>query len=221
MTLELDHIFIAVAPNAPEAELFRDFGLIEGTPNQHLGQGTANRRFFFENAFVELLYLTDAAEAQSEVMRETHLYERLTQDTPSISPFGVCFRYQQGVEKQTPFPCWDYRPTYLPSHLSITMALDNPLTEPLWFVLPFGIAPALAATDKLQPLQHEKGFRQLTKVQITQPSALLSIAATQANTLDSFHIKKGKEQLVELSFDHEQAGLDYDFRPHLPLVMHW
>lgn len=37
MILELDHTFIAVSPNAPEAELLRDFGLTEGLPNQHRG----------------------------------------------------------------------------------------------------------------------------------------------------------------------------------------
>jgi len=39
------------------------------------------------------------------------------------------------------------------------MAFDNPLTEPLWFVITFGAAPILAITDKIQPLQHQKGFR--------------------------------------------------------------
>jgi hypothetical protein len=56
MRLELDHLFICTAPGAPEAEEFVRFGLREGPPNQHPGQGTANRRFAFANAMIELLW---------------------------------------------------------------------------------------------------------------------------------------------------------------------
>ena len=46
-TMHLDHIFIRARPGAPEAEALKAFGLTEGSPNRHPGQGTANRRFFF------------------------------------------------------------------------------------------------------------------------------------------------------------------------------
>src|SRR5262249_12960659 len=38
---ELDHVLIWVGPGAPEAEGLIAFGLTEGTPNVHTGQGTA------------------------------------------------------------------------------------------------------------------------------------------------------------------------------------
>lgn len=46
MTIELEHFFIRVRPAAPEADILAAMGLVEGTPNVHPGQGTANRRFF-------------------------------------------------------------------------------------------------------------------------------------------------------------------------------
>jgi len=46
MPIELDHVFICTAPGAPCAEEIVQLGLHEGAPNQHPGQGTANRRFF-------------------------------------------------------------------------------------------------------------------------------------------------------------------------------
>jgi hypothetical protein len=52
MTVALDHLFICTSSGAPEAERLAEFGLIEGTPNCHPGQGTANRRFFFHNAML-------------------------------------------------------------------------------------------------------------------------------------------------------------------------
>lgn len=53
MRIELDHLFVCTAPGAPEAEKLVQFGLQEGPPNQHSGQGTACRRFSFVNVLGE------------------------------------------------------------------------------------------------------------------------------------------------------------------------
>jgi len=63
MGIELDHLFVCTAPGAPQAEDLVQFGLLEGPPNQHPGQGTANRRFSFKNAMIELLWVSDAEES--------------------------------------------------------------------------------------------------------------------------------------------------------------
>ena len=47
MALELDHLFIFTSVGAREVEQLLKFGLTEGEPNTHAGQGTACRRFFF------------------------------------------------------------------------------------------------------------------------------------------------------------------------------
>jgi len=46
---EVDHLFVCANLGAPEADSLIAFGLTEGAPNVHPGQGTANRRFFFHN----------------------------------------------------------------------------------------------------------------------------------------------------------------------------
>jgi len=76
MRFELGHLFVCTAPGAPEAEKLVEFGLHEGLPNRHPGQGTANRPFAFANAMIELLWVSDAHEAQSERARRTLLWER-------------------------------------------------------------------------------------------------------------------------------------------------
>jgi len=55
MNVELDHVFICVDRWAPEAEQTAAFDLCERHSNVHPGPGTANRRFFFRNAMLELL----------------------------------------------------------------------------------------------------------------------------------------------------------------------
>ena len=92
MRIELDHLFVCTAAGAPEAEKLLQVGLREGVPNQHPGQGTANRRFDFVNAMIELVWVSDAKEAQSPRARRTLLWERWSGRAVDASPFGICLR---------------------------------------------------------------------------------------------------------------------------------
>src|SRR6516165_10585821 len=106
MQIELDHLFVCTASGAPEAEKLVQFGLLEGPPNQHPGQGTACRRFSFANAMIELFWVSDAREAQSETTGRPLLWERWSGRQGYASPFGI------GVRPVNP-------PAYLPDPLSL------------------------------------------------------------------------------------------------------
>src|SRR5579859_2468923 len=141
MRIELDHLFVCTAPGAPEAEEFVQFGLREGSPNQHPGQGTANRRFDFANAMIELLWVSDAKEAQSECTQRTLLWERWSGREGKASPFGICLRpadSRNGDSQNTesPFPSWEYRPPYLPGPLCMYIG-EAGVEEPMWVYLSF------------------------------------------------------------------------------------
>jgi hypothetical protein len=86
--MEIDHIFICAQPGAPEAEALVRFGLVEGSGNTHPGQGTANRRFFFDNAFIELLWLVNAAEADSATTRPTLCQREATDLSTRVGLFS-------------------------------------------------------------------------------------------------------------------------------------
>src|SRR4029077_12098919 len=90
MRIELDHLFVCTSPGAPEAEKLVQLGLHEGPPNQHSGQGTACRRFAFANAMIELIWASDAMEAQSQSARRTLLWQhgRVERATPRLSAFA-------------------------------------------------------------------------------------------------------------------------------------
>src|SRR5438270_5546299 len=113
MSAVLDHIFICTALGAPAADKLRQWGLTEGPPNQHPGQGTACRRFFFQNAMLELLWVENETEARSEQTRRTRLRERWSAAGREASPFGIILR----PDPQSPaclFPSWEYRPKAMP-----------------------------------------------------------------------------------------------------------
>lgn len=89
--LSLDHVFLAVSRGGPEVEPLRAAGFREGPPNVHRGQGTACRRFFFENAYLEFAWLENPAEAGSPTVSPTALGERLG-GSRGASRIGVCVR---------------------------------------------------------------------------------------------------------------------------------
>ena len=214
---EVDHVFICTAPQAPAAELLRQAGLTEGTPNQHPGQGTACRRFFFSNAMLELLWLKDEAEAQSEQTRATMLWERLTSGRLA-SPFGIILRPASGSEPVCPWRSWIYRPPTMPG-LELEIAADTELDEPMWLFLKAGRAPAEWPPERRQPMEHAAGFREMTGVRVHCPavkdSSVTDIMARQR----VITIQTGEEHLLELQFDGGRRRITRDFRPELPLIL--
>jgi hypothetical protein len=76
MTSVLDHLILLCSEGAPEADEHVRLGLTEGSRNTHPGQGTANRRFFFDNAYLEFVWLSNLAELESEPARRLGFLER-------------------------------------------------------------------------------------------------------------------------------------------------
>jgi hypothetical protein len=220
MKAEFDHLFICTEVGAPAADRLVALGLIEGLSNTHPGQGTANRCFFFHNAMLELLWVHDPIEAQSEVIQRTRLWERWEGRASGdrICPFGICLRPATDPPDPATFPHWDYHPPYLPETLSIAIATNSDvLTEPLLFQIPFGKRPDQRPPAKVQPLDHPLGFREITRVEIITPAT-----ATPSPELQTFlnnnHIKirNGLNYCIELGFDGERQGQQMDLRS--PLV---
>ena len=220
--IEIDHLFICTDRPAAEAARLSALGLCEGSPNSHPGQGTANRRFFFHNAMLELLYLVDAAEADSDLTRPTGLHARLTAPTGAhVSPFGECFRPRDPARPECPFPAWDYRPGYLPPALGISVAMA-PLREPMWFHLAFGVRPERVPPPQRQPLLHAAGLREITSVALVVAGREpLSAAAQCAIDAAGLSLRQGGEPLLEIGFDHRVQRQTRDLRPGLPLLLHW
>jgi hypothetical protein len=212
MQIELDHLFICTAPGAPEADALLRLGLNEATPNQHPGQGTANRRFSFANAMIELLWVTNPAEAQSETTRRTQLYERWSHRS-SASPFGLCLRPAGPIDTPAPFPTWHYHPAYLPAPLVMEIA-DTSIEEPMWVYLSF-----MQRHHREQLfVQHPVGLREITALTLTSPVPLRSQAAQAAIEDKILSTRQGPQSLLEVEFDGARRNQTVDLTPRLPLV---
>ena len=212
MRIELDHLFVCTTPGAPEAERLVQFGLHEGPPNQHAGQGTANRRFAFANAMIELFWVSDASEAQSQSTRRTLLWERWSGREHSASPFGFCLRPVDPQDTEPPFPAWEYRPAYLPKPLVMHIG-DVGIEEPMWLYLSF-----MRRAQREQFIEHPIGIREITGLTLTTPVRLRSNVSQKIVESGILATRTGATPLLEIEFDGNWRKERMDFRPDLPVI---
>ena len=214
MRIELDHLFVCTAPGAPEAEKFVEFGLIEGPPNQHPGQGTSCRRFAFANAMIELFWVSDPSEAQNQSTRSTLLWERWAGRDSNASPFGICLRPTNPKEiGEPPFPAWEYRPAYLPDPLVMHIG-EAGIEEPMWVFMSF-----MKRTQREHWFnEHPIGIHEITGLTLTTSVPLRSAVSQRVVESGILSTLTGAAPLLEIEFDGKPRNERMDFRPHLPVV---
>ena len=217
--MELDHVFILCDEGAPEAEALRRAGLREGSGNTHPGQGTACRRFFFANGYLELLWVRDVEEARSDLARPTRLFDRWSMRHGGACPFAVVLRPAIADVYIAPrFRTWRYQPPYLPEGLAIEVAEDVPLSEPAIFYLGFQRGRARSGVE---PIDHAVPLTTIARATIAGPMPeLLSDAARGVEKIGQVAFARAADYAVTLTFSGA-ADVTADLRPGLPLVFRW
>jgi glyoxalase-like protein len=204
---ELDHVMIFCNVGAPEGNALTEQGLHEGPGNTHPGQGTANRRFFFPNVYLELVWVENSVEAARPEVRETRMLERWQRRAAGDCPFGLVFRPGKNGPAAPPVS-WTYAPQYFPPGFSIEVARHVPPNEPLLFYLPFA-RPALVENVELSEEAVHIGPITSVTVHLPQTQALspalaslvasgvLSVEPAREYLLDVFHAG-GPSQILDL-----------------------
>lgn len=218
MCLELDHVFIFVSEGAPGADGLLNFGFSEGEPNVHPGQGTSNRRFFFSNMMLELLWVSNVDEVKSVLTKPTMLWERWRGRNRNRSPFGIVLRSSSA---EVFFDGREYKPKYLPDGLSFLVGSNaDVLSEPLFFRMPLGRMPGPG--KKTQPLQNKSGFTRVTSLCVKMPqTSPESPLLKTIGDIETISFKDADSHVMEIGFDGEKGGKSKDFRPELPLIIKW
>ncbi|MEZ4571822.1 MAG: VOC family protein [Thermomicrobiales bacterium] len=220
MSIELDHILICAPVGAPAAGRLIEAGFSEGTPNRHPGQGTVNRRFFFDNAFIEFIWVEDEDEARSDLVAPTQIWERWNWRETGFSPFEICLRLDDGDEP--PFETVDYRPPYIPEGSSIPIVTGVQPAEPGIFINSMGVRPADVSRDARQPLEHPNGAREISHVLVGSPESTgMSEPVLSLTRLGFVSLGQSREHLIEISFDEKRQGQRLDLQPDLPVILHW
>jgi hypothetical protein len=215
MSLYLDHVFVCTSAGAPEAQLLLDAGFVEGTRNVHPGQGTSNRRFFFEHGFLELLWVHDEREATSALTRPTRLWERWSQRAGRANPFGICFSSPSGADQALPFASWAYEPVYLPKGKRIHFVQGAALSEPELFALGWPQPPAVMAA---QPRAHGQPLRSMSAVSVGMAD-VEHLTAPMGAARDAGLIRVHKSSTPELVVEFSCPVSTHLHLPSLGLIL--
>ena len=208
---ELDHIIIFCDIGAPECGALIEKGFHEGPGNAHPGQGTVNRRFFFPNLYLEMLWIENRTEAQSPEALPTGLWDRWQRRVSGACPFGLVFRPGARAPAVAP-SSWTYVPQYFPPGFSIEVARDIPDNEPLLFYLPFA-RPALV--ENAVPSAGGVQIGSVNGVTLHLPdTSTLSPALNSLVAAGIVAVEPGREFLVDI---HHQisSSKNIDLRPVL------
>lgn len=221
MELALDHLVLICDPGAPHAQALIDLGLREGSGNVHTGQGTVNRRFFFHNAYLELLWVDDLELSRSEPAFRTRLWERWMRRHEGACPLGIALRPAdtKDAEEHPPFATWAYHAPYLPQPVSIGIGVNTPLTEPEILYVNFATSPA--SKDR-EPIAHPLGVKEITSVRIGLPGGSAQSpgakAVAAAGLVEFF---ESADFVADVLFDGTIAQKSADLRPGLPITLRW
>ncbi|WP_157139041.1 VOC family protein [Asticcacaulis biprosthecium] len=175
--MELDHVFIFCGPEDGLEERLKAAGFVETYRRCHPGQGTENICFCFDNAFIELLWVSDEAEVRSSAIARTGLFERSRYIDLGTCPFGIAWRGNSNIST------WPYRPPYLPKPMAIDVATDGDAAQqPMMFRSPGDSPPISWPDERRGNLQRQAGFqsvriREFVMPANTPPSTALQLLA--------------------------------------------
>jgi len=157
--MTIDHIFIFTDDKGKVADELVAFGLMEGSSRVHVGQGTTNRKFYFLNFFLEILWVHNENEIKSEQTKPTGLCQRADYKTNNFSPFGLCFVNSDETEKLFE-NAFKYQPDYFPNGMAIDVIKNDTQPDLPWtFQLPF----KGKKKNHHEPTNHSNGIETLSK----------------------------------------------------------
>lgn len=222
MPFELDHVFVCANLDAPEATQLVALGLTQGPSGVHQGQGTANRCFLFHNAYLELIWVHNDADARSPLTERTRLFERWKGRADETCPFGICFRpTRPSLASGPPFAGWDYLPQYVPPSRPIHVGANcDRLAEPMLLFIESASRPD--SWPRQPPLHHRLGVREVTRLHWTRPTdASLSPELQAVVAAGYLSVELGRTHALKVCFDNEAMGQRASLVPHLPVTLSW
>ncbi len=214
--MEIDHIFIFSSRQGKETDDLVDFGFAEGSNRIHPGQGTANRKIYFENFFLEIVWVHNEAEVRSDNVSKTKLWERSNFLNNGYSRFGLGFVNTPDTDKLFE-NATRYQPEYfLPGiHFDILTNEQNP-SLPWTFRLP--VAGPRKQAD--EPVDHTNGIKKLTKAVFGLPTKERNefTSTIEANAAIEFHLDSKNELTLEFDNGRKKQNRRFD---RLNLVMRY
>jgi len=203
--MKIDHIFICSDNHGHEADQLVEMGLVEGSSRIHRGQGTRNRKFYFHNFFLEILWMHNEREILNDRTAPTKLWNRINYKKSGYTPFGLCLTRMPDTDPLFA-NCLLYTPAYFPEDKPIEFLTheSQPLL-PATFRLPF----PKSANPPNEPLHHPIKIKQLTKATFGVPSTGLAHPFTQFfQDVAQIEFQLADQPILTLEFDEGRQGIN-------------
>jgi hypothetical protein len=201
--MEIDHIFIFDDDNGKIADQLVEFGLSEGSSRVHIGQGTTNRKFYFRNFFLEILWVHNADEIKSELIEPTGLWQRANFKENNFSPFGLCLVNTDQTDLLFE-NAYKYQPEYFPQGLTIDILKNDTQPNLPWtFRLPF----KGQKKNETEPINHKNGLKFLTKTTFHYKQNIDNHYLDFFENDNQIKFIKTDKNLLTLTFDDGKKGM--------------
>ena len=223
--LELDHIYVVVPPGAAAAvQALRQVGLVIDTSvERHVGQGTASMAAFFENAYLELLWVDSSVTVDSMHHLDLADFVRAAAWRQSgASPFGVGLHLLSGTPSDLGIPIrLDSAARMRPGTYYVLLRQPEESLAVDVFITPDYVAVTswLGRYRNRRPdlFTHPLGVRRITRALVRGQPNQRPRASKVEPRLVRFE-DASSPQLV-LEFDGGHRGQTWDLRPVLPLIL--
>jgi len=200
--MKIDHIFIFSPNKGQEVDELLKFGLSEGSGRTHAGIGTINRRIFFDNFYLEILWVHNPEEAKTA--QSVGILERSNFKDTHYSPFGLCLADTEN-RKNLFQNAIHFQPDFLPEGKYIDIITN----ERMPWIFKF---PSTGRKPKAEePIHHKVGLKKLTKVTFNlKAKEFTNLLATIENDSIINFVKSTRDMLI-LKFDYGLQGKSKTF----------
>lgn len=229
--LQQSHSWIVVSPGAPERTVLQDAGFrISPIVSRHDGQGTASISVEFLNGFLELLYPDSTVSVSPNLQAGAEKFRLKSRwRETGYSPIGVVFDRTPATPDSFPFPTWRVTADWMDKGTFIEILTPKATPKALSLSISSHARSAqdenreLAKDPKMKAsFMHPNGARMLTAFKVIAPSAdLLPPAASYVEERGIMKFEVGDGWLLDVTLDAGAQAVTKDFRPTLPLVIHY
>lgn len=223
--LELDHAYLVVPPGAGAAvQALGRVGIVIDTETvRHDGEGTTSLAAFFENAYLELMWVDSSVAVDSAHQLDVVGFRRAAAwRQTGASPFGIGLHFLSGSPSDLTIPFrLDAVPETRPTTYYVLLRQPEESLAADVFIMPpdRAVTAWLGRYRRRQPatFAHPGGVRRITRVVVggahAQPSGLAALDVRLVR------FEESHDPLLEVEFDGGLRGQTWDLRPALPVIL--
>ncbi len=220
--LELDHAYVVVPPGAAAAiQALRQVGIVIDTETvRHDGEGTTSLAAFFENAYLELMWVDSSVAVDSAHQLDVAEFRRAAAwRQTGASPFGIGLHFLSGTRSGLSIPFrLDAVPESRPGSYYLLLRQPEESLAADVFVMPpdRAVTSWLGGYRKRQPdrFAHPAGVRRITRVVVAAAPRFAALDVRLVRFVES-----SGPLLLEIEFDGGLRGQTWDLRPALPVIL--